>query len=272
MYNSEKIGVGIITYNRPQQFNILINSIKDINIIDSIVIIKDKNIDYKQYDPKNFKNKKIKYFNLLTSNCVASCKNKALTMLIEENCDHIFLIEDDVIIKNTNVFKEYINTAKQFNIGHLNFCSRWSNQTQKFEKPIYSIKYLNYTLDFYRNLCGMFEYFTKDTLIKVGLMNDKDYINALEHVEHTYRICLADLYIPKFHLFADIHNSFDYLEDGGKITTIPTNNSNYNINLINAFNAFTQTYGIKINQLQPPNEQEIINFYLKRIKFKNQKI
>ena len=270
MYKNEKIGVGIITYNRGEQFAKLCKKIQGINYIDNIVIIKHKDINYFKNDPKKFIDKKTQYYNQLTGICVGTCKNKALQLLLNKNCDHIFLIEDDVLIKKPEVFKKYIDTAKEFNIGHLNFCARWNQQLQQAERPIFTLNFLNTALYFYQNLCGMFEYFTKETLETVGLMNDKEYINALEHVEHTYRICLANLYIPKFHLFADIQNSFEYLEDGGKITTIPTNNNNYNENLIHAFNTFKNTYGIQINQLQLPNITDLQQFYAERIKLKNE--
>ena len=43
---------------------------------------------------------------------VAISKNKALRHLMNEGCDHIFLVEDDVIIKDPDVFKIYVHAAQ----------------------------------------------------------------------------------------------------------------------------------------------------------------
>lgn len=259
MYNNEKIGVAIITYNRQQKFKRLYDSLQKIDYIDNIIIIKHKNIDYHQNDPKFINNSKVLYKNILDNCGVGHNKNEAIKLLLQQNIDHIFIIQDDVLIKKEEVFKQYIDTAKKFNIQHLNFCSRLLNNIQ--QKPIFTLNInQNYGLDFYKNLCGMFEYFTKKCIEQVGLMNQR-YINALQHVEHTYRICLHNMYIPKFHLFADIKNSFDYLEDTGNETTIQNKSEQYKQNLMNAFNLFKQTYGIQVNQLSLPNKNELINFY-----------
>lgn len=265
MLNNQKIGIGIITYNRQEKFYRLYKSVENINYIDKIVIIKNKDINYHQHDPKFIKNQKTQYFHIKNDVGVGACKNKAIKTLLNEKCDHIFIIEDDVLIKKDNVFNQYINTAKIFNIQHLNFCSRILNNN--IQKPVFSLLSNNKDigLDFYKNLCGMFEYFTKKCLEQVGLMDEK-FINALQHVEHTYRISLQNMYIPKFHLFADIHNSFEYLEDTGFETTIQNKSQQYKQNLINAFNLFKQKHKIQINQLQMPTQNELLQFYqLKQI-------
>ena len=85
-YNNQKIGISIITYNRQKQFTELINTIKNIDYIDYILIIKDKNINYGENDPQKYVNNKIKYLNLLQSKCIAQNKNIALKQMIKNGC------------------------------------------------------------------------------------------------------------------------------------------------------------------------------------------
>ena len=205
MYKDKKIGVGVITYNREESFNKVITAIKDIDYIDTITIVKHQDKPYKNYHPNNFVNDKIKYINVVNNLGVASVKNAAFKDLLNKNCDHIFIIEDDIEVIDKNVFKYYIDTAKKNNIEHLNFCNTL--------KP--SLCNIN-GLSFYHNLYAGFQYFTRHSLEVVGLMDER-YINLLEHVEHTYRCHLMGLSAPKFHIFPDIENSIKYLFSNGSL-------------------------------------------------------
>ena len=42
------------------------------------------------------------------------------------DCEHIFIMEDDILIKDENVFKEYIRHSLISGIKHLNFAFTWS--------------------------------------------------------------------------------------------------------------------------------------------------
>lgn len=65
---------------------------------------------------------------------VGHCKNQAFKHLLKNSCKHIFIIEDDTSIKDDNVFKVYIDTAKSFNTHHLTYggCSPFKD----WRKPI----------------------------------------------------------------------------------------------------------------------------------------
>ena len=249
MYKDKKIGVGVITYNREESFNKVITAIKDIDYIDTITIVKHQDKPYKNYHPNNFVNDKIKYINVVNNLGVASVKNAAFKDLLNKNCDHIFIIEDDIEVIDKNVFKYYIDTAKKNNIEHLNFCNTL--------KP--SLCNIN-GLSFYHNLYAGFQYFTRHSLEVVGLMDER-YINLLEHVEHTYRCHLMGLSAPKFHIFPDIENSIKYFNFKEDNETSIIKTDEYNKNLMNGFNYFYERYGLEIRNIQPPTYQELINFY-----------
>lgn len=204
-----KIGVGIITCDRLEFFvkasNSLVNASKKYPNIE-IVIVNDGTSALETPD--------INCINTLGRIGVGKAKNLALKELMSKNCEHIFLMEDDILIKNGEVFQKYIDTALNTGVKHLNFGLHGNHNLDLNKKPIVR-KTINYTdgckIDLYPNLLGAFSYYHIDVLDKCGLI-DEEYYNALEHVDHTYQI-IKEGYHPPFRWFADIHNSQNYLED-----------------------------------------------------------
>jgi GT2 family glycosyltransferase len=145
---------------------------------------------------------------------VGKAKNAALRFLMDNHCEHIFLMEDDIEIIDPNVFNEYIKTAKVTGVKHLNYALHGNHNQDVYKNPTIR-KTVNYPdntkLDLYPNLLGAFSYFHRSVLDEVGLI-DEDYYNAMEHVDHTYRIIKAD-YHPPFRWFADVHGSNKMLND-----------------------------------------------------------
>ncbi len=97
---NSKIGFGVITCNRLKFFK-LINSVPD---VDELVVVNDGDPYPEEIYPANSfviqhnKNKGI-----------ARTKNDASKYLYEKDCEHIFICEDDIIIKDKNVCKYYID-------------------------------------------------------------------------------------------------------------------------------------------------------------------
>lgn len=256
MYNSQKIGIGILTYNRPMQFSLLLNAIKRIAYIDEIRIVKNKNVDYMQFDP--LQTDPDISTAIVEDAGIGICKNALMRQLLAADCQHVFIIEDDVKIKKDDAFKKYIDTAAEFNLHHLNFCHTYDQAVPEHTliMPFLSLKHGNYAIDIYRRLSGVFEYFTAYSLKKVGLIDER-YINALEHCEHTYRMSNAMLTTP-FYAFADIYHSWEYIEDTGICTTI-AKDSKYTQRLMNAAQLFKQTHGCWMSQLPIPTNQQIVD-------------
>lgn len=222
-----KIGLGIVTYNAPEK---IISSAFSIpkNVIDEFVIVNDGT----PYEPSCYppfahviqheKNMK-----------VAKTKNDALRFLIDKGCDHLFLMEDDVIIKNEKVFQQYIDASYHSGIMHFNFALQGPHNFKKIigkhstkgdltdrifdedtgvPNPIYTIEYPNQTIiSFYPACVGAFSYFRREVIEKVGYFNE-NFQNSWEHVEHTYQI-IKQQYHPPFGWFADLSNSNSYLDN-----------------------------------------------------------
>jgi hypothetical protein len=140
----------------------------------------------------------------------------------------------------------------------------WDSITKKYLLPKYIVcNSTNIKLSIFSRLCGDFEYFTKEVIQQVGMFDAKNYINALEHAEHTYRISTRGYTLP-FHAYADIYNSNEYIEDVGITSSIQRNEILYRQRLAYACNHFKNTYGRSISQIHIPSSDEIQKFlYMK---------
>jgi GT2 family glycosyltransferase len=146
---------------------------------------------------------------------VGKSKNIAIRQLLDQGCDHIFLIEDDIYIKDASVFQKYIEASKATGIQHFNF-SQHGIMNKTFDglskpNPRMIVKYGDIQVPLYPHCVGAFSYFSRKCLETVGLM-DEEYYNACEHMDHTLEIIKAGMH-PPFWFFADIENSWEYLGD-----------------------------------------------------------
>jgi len=219
-----KIGVGVVTCNRLDYLRNLLKTFPN-EIIDELVVINDgKPVD--DYVEKEFS------FGYWIDNPVnlgvGKSKNKAMKHLVSLKCDYIFIIEDDMLIKDPAVFDKYIQAYKKSGIHHFNYGPGSPfNRKQNIEFDLHNrhlldqhsppnpkiiIEYDKETkVALYEHTVAMFSFFTREVLEKVGYI-DEAYYNAWEHVDHTYRIIKAG-YHPPFWWFADIADSEKYLTE-----------------------------------------------------------
>jgi glycosyltransferase involved in cell wall biosynthesis len=144
---------------------------------------------------------------------VGISKNEAMQYLLDEGCEHIFLIEDDIIIKDSTVFKKYIDTAAASGLWHLMYGYHGpANKTpDKRVNPRAIIDYKDHKVALNQHCVGAFCYYHKGVLKNIGLM-DEVFKNAWEHVEHSYQIVKAGL-LPGYWWWPDVANSYDYLDE-----------------------------------------------------------
>jgi len=259
-----KIGLGVITYMRPDFFRKVIESI-DKTKIDIFCIVNDgtpyENMDYLPPNTHVIQHEK--------NQGVAKSKNDALRYMLEQNCDYIFLQEDDIIIKDNNIFQKYINLHKITNIHHFNFGYHGPANKTPDKKPsprlILSYKEANTKMSLNKHCVGAFSFYTQECLKRIGLM-DESFINAWEHVEHTFRICQQQLTTP-FWWFADIANSYDYLDElaCSEINSTIRNNSEWRTNIYNGINHFLKKHGLQPLQIIDASSQDVVH-YIKQIK------
>jgi GT2 family glycosyltransferase len=272
MSTKEKIFVGITTCNRSDFFNQCYNSIKNDKNIDIVAVVNDgkeeinvdTNIHYIKHD---------------TNKGVSISKNDLFRYALEQNAEHIFILEDDCQIIDSKVWELYIDAYKKTGIKHFNFGpgSPW-NRVQEDPSIIgnLSLRHLakqntppnpklivEYTpqlkIAMYTHIVGMFSYFHSSVLKEVGLF-DETFYNAWEHVEHTYRIIKAKKYTP-FWWFADVHGSENYIkeaQDEKAKSSLAKNEEQFMKQTIDGLNHFYKLHNTVPSQIPPVSKEEVI--------------
>lgn len=206
----DKIGIGIVTCNRPKFFLKCFRSIPNSYLL---AVVND-GADFEDIN-KLQQEKPFTYFHNDKNLGVGKSKNKLFRYFLEQDCEHIFIIEDDIIIRDANVFKEYVRLRNITGIQHFNFGyhgpANRGNISKGTPSPRYVVDYGDIKLAINANSVGAFCYYSKEVLEKVGLI-DEDYLNAFEHVDHDYRIYKAGYCTPYWN-FPDLANSYEYLDE-----------------------------------------------------------
>jgi GT2 family glycosyltransferase len=265
------IGVGIITCNRPEYLKNLLQTIP-VDKVSSLVIINDGDV----------KNKiDLKSIGVWIQNeqnlGVGKSKNKAMKHLYDEGCDYIFIIEDDMLIKDKDVFEKYIQAYKKSGIHHFNYGPGSPfNRKQDIAFDLHNRHLLNQhsepnprlVFDYgdgvkvalYEHTVAMFSFFTREVLEKVGYL-DEDFYNAWEHVDHTYRIIKAG-YHPPFWWFADIADSDKLLTEApGAIdnSSIANKSEQWQKNVYGGREIYKKKHGHYPNMPPPVTKQEVVD-------------
>jgi GT2 family glycosyltransferase len=276
---SEKIGVGIITCNRPNYLQSLIDSLAPcLSSIDKLVIINDGD----KHDEIETLCKGATLLNNPENLGVGKSKNKAMQFLLQSDCDYIFIIEDDMIILDHTVFSKYIEAYKQSGIHHFNYGPGSPfNRKQLIQFDLHNrhlldqnsepvpkiiLDYGTAKISLFEHTVAMFSFFTKESLQAVGLI-DEDFYNAWEHVDHTYRIIKAN-YHPPFWWFADIHDSHRYLTEApGAIdnSSIANKTEQWEKNVYGGREIYKKKHGHYPNQPPYTSREEVLKI-LKALK------
>jgi len=271
---TEKIGVGIITCDRPDFLKKCLKSL-DIKLIDEIIIINDGFDDIDVDDIEEIKT---------TGRIgVAKGKNIALKHLYNKDCDYLFIIEDDMIILDNNVFQQYIKAHQKSGIHHFNYGPGSPfNRKQNIEFDLHNRheldqhsepkprKIIDYgdevKISLFQHTVAMFSFFTRKTIEEVGYI-DEDYYNAWEHVDHTYRIIKAGLH-PPFWYFADIYNSHLYLTEAPEAidkSSIANDTEQWEKNVYGGREIYKEKHGHYPNQ-PPYVTSDEVTLILKKLK------
>ena len=220
----EKIGVGIVTHERLDYLKGLLKSLVICeNVIDELVVVNDgKPID-------DFKLNVGTWLQNETNQGVAKSKNRAMKHLFDNECDYIFIIEDDMIIKDNAIFQKYVEAHKVSGIHHFNYGPGSPfNRRQTIKdfdlhnrhlldentepNPKLIVDYKVCKIALYEHTVAMFSFFTK-TLLEQGLgYMCEDFDNCWEHVSSTNYIIRAG-YHPPFWWFADLANSHELITE-----------------------------------------------------------
>lgn len=212
MNTNNNVFVGIVTCNRPDFFKTCYEYVSKCTNIDYIGVVND-GIHELQFSQSNVETKYIKNDKNIG---VGKSKNKLFKLALERsNIKHIFLIEDDIILKDQKIIDLYIEASKVTGIEHFMFGyhgpANKNNISKGTPSPKYVIDYGSIKIAINTHSVGAFCYYTRNVLEKVGLI-DEEYLNAFEHVDHDYRIAKAGLSTPYWN-WPDIANSYEYLDE-----------------------------------------------------------
>lgn len=199
----EKIGVGIVTYNSENYYKDLFNSI-DQTKIDYLVTVNGGEEYSKQYGNHWIQHNVNKY--------PAICRNDAVNTLLREDCDHIFIIEDDMIINDSNIFQKYVETSKVSGLKYFSFVSTSWESGEPFNRtPRLTVQYSkDISVSFYKNMCNEFTYHHKSCYDKVGFY-DSQFRDPFD-IDMAYRESQQD-YAAPFWWFADITDSDKFIKN-----------------------------------------------------------
>jgi glycosyltransferase involved in cell wall biosynthesis len=248
-----KIGVGVITCNAPERFE---GCIKTIPNVDELVIVNDG----EAYDSALYPSE-AEVIQHSRNKCVGISKNDALRHLIQSKCDHIFLVEDDMLIQNPDVFTHYIHAAEGSGIWHLNFGYHGpANMTEDGQpKPRQVVEYDNGpSIALNAHCVGAFTYFLKSVVKSIGY-HDEHFKNCWEHVEHTNRIIKAGLH-PPFWWFADVADSHEYIKEyaSSEVSSVIRKDEAWQQNMREGMEWFKHKHGLYPTQNPDTPPQQVM--------------
>lgn len=119
---------------------------------------------------------------------VAVMKNKCLKAL--KDCDHIFLLDDDVKIIQDGWIENFINSGYE----HLMYLNK-----------LHVLMSSNDTCDFYHDCGGVFMYMRKSAVDRVGAFNEKFEGYGFEHADYSIRI------LGEKHKYPCLKNTHEYI-------------------------------------------------------------
>ena len=234
---NEQVGIAVITCNRPEFYKKCYNSIQE-DWYDKIITINDgepvKSVDNNPIINSGGKG-------------VGHAKNIAFKHLLDEGCNYIILVEDDMIFKD-NLFKAYINAHKKTGLHHFMFGYHGPANKAGISggkpTPRKVIDYGDIKIALNQHCVGAVTFYTRDCLEDIGL-HDENYTNAFEHVDHSYRLAKAGYSTP-YWWWSDIANSLDYVEEQqcSEDSSAIRPRSDWKSNIQNAFKYFKSKHWV----------------------------
>lgn len=259
---NNKIGIGIVTYNSPERLKASAATVP--TNVDKFVIVNDGT---GHLYPNDVYPKHAEVINHSKNLCVGCAKNTTIRALIQAECEHIFIMEDDILIKNDQVFNAYITAAKISGLYTMAFALHGpANLKDGKPFPRDVVQYSkDITISFYIHSVGAFEYFHRGVIKNAGYYDER-FKNAWEHVDHSYRIVKMGL-LPAYWCWPDIANSGDYLQEiaSSEVNSVIRKTDEWKQNFQNGAHLFKHLHGYFPTEV-PDTPRDVIIERLKAIK------
>lgn len=257
---ADKVGLVIVTCDRTDYLKQLLQSlIQCEDSYDHLVIVNDGQPILEDLNL----NKGILINNEVNLG-VAKNKNKGLKYLQQLDCKYYFVIEDDMLIINKDIFKAYIDASAESGIQHFMFAYHgpankgWVSKGVPTPRKI--IDYGTLKLSLNQHCVGAFCFYTKECLDSVGV-NDEKFLNAFEHVEHSYRLAQAGYSTP-YWWWADLANSLEYIQEQAcsEESSSIRPRVDWSRNVRSAFQHFQNKHGFSPVQIPDTSVDDVIKF------------
>jgi hypothetical protein len=200
-----KVGAAVITCNRQDFFEKCIQSIP---LVDTLIVVNDGN----PYPNSAYPTKVNHLIQHTVNKNVGISKNDALRYLIQDGCDMLFLIEDDMLIKRDDTFKKYIETAAKSGLWRLSFGYHGPANLNHEGKPN-PREIIDYgdgiEVAFNFHSVGSFCFFHKGVVRAVGYF-DEFYKNCWEHISWDTSAISQGL-LPAYWWWPDVAHSDQYI-------------------------------------------------------------
>lgn len=181
MQTKPKIGIGVATYNRLPLLKKCVASItKTMPKEASLVIASDGSTD------KTDRWLAEEGHTHITGENVGVARNKNRLLANLDHCDYIFLIEDDITIKDPNCFSYYIDASHQADIHHFSYHNN-ARRSRRNNRLILN----GVSIIFSKGTTGQLMFFTQQALQKCGGFNPTYMGHGYEHLELSKRINFA---------------------------------------------------------------------------------
>ena len=253
-----KIGIAVTTKDRPAYFT---ECIKTLPTVDYVCYVND-GTPYDESVYKSGRNQKYTVIQHEKNLGIACAKNSGLRNLIQNDCNFLFLIEDDVLIMNPEVFLKYIHTAEASGLWHMNFgFSNVYNFNDDGSRAIRAT--LEYGDDlgvvFTPNLVAGFQFFHSSVIKNIGYMDERySLLKNMEHVDHSYKAVKLGL-LPAYYWWPDIDKSWEY------ITTIKDSHLksqakdiNFKNNFMLACKLFQNKHGFSPLEVPDTDQEQVL--------------
>lgn len=239
---SSRTGLVITTYNN----ELLLESVTKNLLLDSVDVAVIVNGGNEYNNIKNYKQFSI----IQHSSNLGPCQSRidGIQYLLDNNCEHIFIVEDDMLFKNKDIFSRYVKAHYETGLNYFCFCSDApGNGVPNRRTPHSKVQYVNETIHFYREMNNEFTYHHSSLFEDVG-MYDKQFEHMWD-VDFVYRILEHDVHGCGFRNFPDVHDSDLYIMNNPDSVSRLNQNNQRNINLMKYISMFNKKHNCDVTRV-----------------------
>jgi len=250
-----KKGLAITTFNSESYFKELYDTIP-FSKIDQLVVVNGGEEYTGSYPEVTdwIQHKEVKFASI--------ARNDGLRAM--EDCDYLFVCEDDMVVKDENIFDRYIEVSNASGLEYLCHASNaWETGPPHNRTPRLQIQYTdNIAVNLYTHTCNEFTFRTKNLLDKCGLYDEKFKfmfdIDSLTNMNYHEFI--------KFWYFPDVADSDNYIMNNPNAISRMNANGERAAQSVPYNEMFIQKWGHHIGGIPEASRDEVIEF------LKNKKI